>query len=204
MAFALLKGLGVPADVSSAEIDAAQAKVVRAAGCRVTDVRSKGREVEFTRLEDGLPLNYGIFHALNYRYVPVPDELNRYLLTVVGLPAGRYEVTADGRSAGTFTAAQLAAGANIASTTADPWQPGGPWNAQANLLRHLTDARHEVGLANVEGGVTLPGRPVAEELARQAAALDERIVESQRAVAKPRPYRFVVRPAAEKKVGDRK
>jgi hypothetical protein len=204
MAFALLKGLGVPADVSSAEIDAAQAKVVRAAGCRVTDVRSKGREVEFTRLEDGLPLNYGIFHALNYRYVPVPDELNRYLLTVTGLPAGRYEVSADGRSAGAYSATQLAAGVNVASTTADPWQPGGPWSAQANMLERLTDARHEVGLANVEGAATLPGRPVTEEFGQQAAAFDERIVESQRAVARPRPSRFVVRPAPEAKVNEKK
>jgi lysophospholipase L1-like esterase len=204
MAFAILKGLGAPAHVSLAEVDATQGKVVRASGCKVTDVRSRDGGLEFTRLDDGLPFNYGIFYGLNYRYVPVTDELNRYLLAVTGLPAGRYEVTADGRSAGAFTAAQLAAGVNIASTTADPWQPGGPWNAQANLLKRLTDARHEVGLANVEAGATMPGRPVTEEFGKQAAALDERIVESQRAVARPRPYRFVVRPVPGKKAGDTK
>jgi hypothetical protein len=204
MGFAVLKGLGAPAEVSSAEVDAAGAKLVRAAGCQVTDVRSKGREVQFSRLDDGLPFNYGIFYGLNYRYVPVPDELSRYLLTVTGLPAGRYEVTADGRSAGAFTAAQLAAGVNVASRTADPWQPGGPWNAQANLLKRLTDARHEVGLTNGDAGVTLPGRPVAEEFGKRAAALDERIVEAQRTVARPQPYRFVVRPVPEKKLGDKK
>jgi lysophospholipase L1-like esterase len=199
MAFALLKGLGAPAEVSAAEVDATRGNVVRAAGCRVTDVRAKDGTVEFTRLDDGLPFNYGIFYGLNYRYVPVPDELNRYLLTVTGLPVGKYEVTADGRSAGSFTAGQLAAGVNIASTTADPWQPGGPWNAQANLLKNLTDARHEVGLATSEAPVTLPGTAVAEELARRAAALDDRIVEAQRSVAKPRPYRFRVRPVPDEK-----
>jgi lysophospholipase L1-like esterase len=205
MAFAILKGMSAPADVSAAEVDAVRGKIVRAAGCKVTDVRAKDGTVEFTRLDDGLPFNYGIFYGLNYRYVPVPDELNRYLLTVTGLPAGKYEITADGRSAGAFTAGQLAAGVNISSTTADPWQPGGPWNAQANLLKNLTDARHEVGLANSEARVTLPGSPVAEDLGRQATSLDDRIVEAQRTVAKPRPYRFRVRPVPnEKKTAERK
>lgn len=199
MAFAILKGLGAPADVSAAAVDAAQGKVVRADGCKVTDIRAKDGAVEFTRLDDGLPFNYGIFYGLNYRYVPVPDELNQYLLTVTGLPAGRYEVTADGRGLGAFTAGQLAAGVNVASATADPWQPGGPWDAQASLLKHLTDARHEVAQANSEAGTALPGSRVAEDLPRQATALDERIVEAQRAAARPRPYRFVVRPAPDEK-----
>jgi hypothetical protein len=39
---------------------------------------------------------------------------------------------------------------NISSATADAWQPGGPWDAQANVVKALTDARHN--LAGARGG----------------------------------------------------
>src|SRR5262249_55055777 len=104
-----------------------------------------------------------------------------------------YEVTAAGRSTGVFSAAQLAAGVNLASATADPWQPGGPWDAQAGALKSLTDARHEVGLGSMQARLQLPGSPTAEQLGKQAGGFDERIFEMQRTVARPQPYRFVVR-----------
>jgi lysophospholipase L1-like esterase len=202
MAFAILKGLGAPADVSSVAVDAAGPQLLAATGCSVTGLAAKDGAIEFTRLDDGLPFNYGIFYPLHYRYVPVPDELNRYLLTVAGLADCRYEVAADGRGIGVFTARQLAAGVNIASATPDPWQPGGPWDAQASVLKSLTDARHEIATATVQSRAYLPGSPAAGELARQAAEFDDRIVEMQRTAAKPRPYRFVIKrhePPAEKK-----
>ena len=58
-------------------------------------VAARAGALEFTRLDEGLPFNYGIFYALNYRFVPVPNELNRYLLCVKNLPKGSYEVSAD-------------------------------------------------------------------------------------------------------------
>jgi lysophospholipase L1-like esterase len=194
MAYAILKGLGAPADVSSVRLDAAAPKLLGATGCTVTKLAAKDGGLSFTRLDEGLPFNYGIFYGLHYRFVPVPDELNRYLLTVTNLPKGRYEVRADDRGAGTFTAEQLAAGVNIASTTPDPWQPGGPWNAQANLLKSLTEARYEVLSAKADARQQLPGSPATRALAPQADRFDAQIVEMQRTVAKPRPYSFVIRP----------
>jgi lysophospholipase L1-like esterase len=198
MAFAILKGLGAPADVSSVVVDAREPKLIEAKGCTVTGLASKDGSLEFTRLDQGLPFNYSTFYGLNYRYVPVPDELNRYLLTIQGLPEGRYEVTADGRSAGTFTAAQLAAGANVASSTGDVWQPGGPWDAQAHLLKLLTDARYDVSLAKSHAHVFLPDSPAAGQLGGQADTFDEQVVGMQRTIARPQPYHFVIKPAAEK------
>jgi lysophospholipase L1-like esterase len=194
MGFAILKGLGAPADVSEAAVDARGPTLLRAKGCSVTGLAAKGGTLEFTRLDEGLPLNYGLFFPLHFRYVPVPDELARYLLTVTNLPAGRYEVTADGRSAGVFTAAQLAAGVNVASTTPDGWQPGGPWNARADLLRSVTDARHELAQAATLGGAYLPESPAAGRLARQTEQADEQIVTMQRDLARPAPFHFVIRP----------
>lgn len=198
MAFAILKGLDAPADVSSVRLDAKTTTVAEAVGCKVSDVKGEGGRLEFTRLDEGLPFNYGLFYALNFRFVPVPNELNRYLLRVENLPDGRYDVTADGRGVATFTAKQLAAGVNIASTTADAWQPGGPWNAQANVLQSLTDARHNLAVANVLARAYVPG-PTPAEMARDTVKTDEEIVALQRAAAKPRPYRFVIRRTDEPK-----
>lgn len=196
MAYAILKGLGAPADVSSVEIDAAGAKLTRADGCKVTDLEVKKERLEFTRLDGGLPFNYGLFYPLHYRYVPVPDGLNRYMLKLTGLADGKYDLSAGGKGLGVLTAAQLAAGVNLATATADPWQPGGPWAAQANVLKSLTDARHEVGMADVHARLDLPSSPAAAQLGKQAAGFDGRIVEMQRAVARPQPYRFSLRKQA--------
>ena len=193
MAFAILKGLGAPADVSSAEIDADGTRALSAKGCRVTELASKDGALEFTRLDDALPFNYGLFFQLNYRYVPLPDELNRYTLTVKNLPKGRYELTVDGRGVGVFSAEQFETGLNIASATADPWQPGGPWDAQASALKSLTDGRHEIASGSAQCRKDLPGSPTGERLGKQAGELDDKIVEMQRTVAKPQPYRFVIK-----------
>ena len=60
-------------------------------------VKASPGKIEFTRLDAGLPLNYGLFFALHFRFVPVPDELNRYRLTIKNLPEGRYNLSADER-----------------------------------------------------------------------------------------------------------
>ncbi|MFM9963247.1 MAG: SGNH/GDSL hydrolase family protein [Planctomycetaceae bacterium] len=194
MAFAILKGLGAPAEVSSAKLDFAEGKLLDADGCDVTNIRREDSRLEFTRLDVGLPFNHGIFFALHYRFVPVPNELNRYLLSVKNLPAGKYDVTADDRAVGSFTAAQLGEGVNIASTTANAWQPGGPWNAQADALVHLTNARSELDVANLLGRLHLSGSPLIGELATATRPTNERLEELQRLVAKPRPFRFVIQP----------
>ena len=114
-----------------------------------------------------MPLNYGLFFTLNFRFVPIPDQLNRYLLSVKNLAAGRYTVTVDGRKLGTFTAQQLARGANIASSTANAWQPGGPWDAQATVLKSLTEARDKIMLAGSLANANDGGSPVVTALDQQ-------------------------------------
>ena len=195
MAFAILKGLGAPADVSSAKLDFADGKLLSAAGCEVTQIRREDQRLEFTRLDEGLPFNHGIFFALHYRFVPVPNELNRYLLSVQNLPAGKYDVSADDRAVGSFTAAQLKDGVNIASTTANAWQPGGPWNAQADALVHLTNARNELEVANLLGRLHLSVSALVGELANATQPTNAQLEELQRLVARPRPYRFVIQPS---------
>lgn len=191
MAFAILKGLGAPPEVSSASIDFATAAVTAAAGCQVRDVEKGDQgELEFTRLDEGLPVNFGLFGALNFRFVPFHSELNRYLLAVANLPEGQYLLTVDGREVGKFPHAQLAKGVNISFATTNAWQPGGPWDAQATALKSLTEARSRLAVSELMWNAHLPGSSQGAEIAEQAREIDARLQELQRTVARPTPYRY--------------
>lgn len=197
MAFVLLRGLGAPAGVSSATIDADDPpRLVEAAGCAVTDLEGSARGVAFTRIEEGLPVNFGLFGALNFRFVPFHEAMNPTMLAVRGLEPGDYEILADDRSLGVFAAGALARGVNLSSATADPWQPGGPWEAQAGVLQLLTQARNDIEHSRYWIDAYLTRHPDPEGLERHAAGIEEALVAYQRALAKPYPYAFVVRPAS--------
>lgn len=192
MASAFLKGFHAPAEVSQAEIDVTQKKAT-SAGCQISDIRQLDDGCEFTRLDDGLPFNGGLFYALNFAYVPFPRDFNAYRLQVTGLADGKYELAVNRRSTARFTAKQLAAGVDIASTTTNAWQPGGPWDAQASVLRSLTEARHELESARLLSRLYLAGQPLADELDQESQPTEDKLVELQRLAARPRPYRFVIR-----------
>lgn len=192
MAWAILKGLDAPAEVSNARIDFEGPSVLATSRCQVTDLEREGSTLQFTRLDDGLPFNGGLFYALNFRFVPVIDELNRYLLRVDHLPPGRHVLQIDGQAIGTYTAAQLSTGVNISSATANGWKPGGTWSAQAQVLQALTDARHQLAIAQLLAKLNMPESKLPSELAGSATATDEKLMTLQRQAAQPRPYRFVL------------
>ena len=195
MGFAVIKGLGAPREVSSVVIDAAAGRVESATGCTVSDLTCGADGVRFTRLDEGLPLNFGLFGALRFRHIPILDEMNRYSLTVKGLAPGNYEIAASERKLGTFSAGQLASGVNLASATADPWVPGGPWEAQAWLVNMLTDARNDAIQPDKFLDDYLKHNPNRPEVARQTRDVNAAIEALQRETAKPVPYHFVIRPA---------
>ena len=191
MAYAILKGLGARGDVSSCVIDAAAGSAVESSGCRITDVMSENDSLSFTRLDKGLPFNNGLFSTLSYRFVPM-HELSRYQLAVRNLKPGRYKLTVSGREVGTWPAGQLAAGLDISSSTSNVWQPGGPWDAQASVLKSLTDARHDVDSATRQALATLPEIPLPAPLAEQSDHVNEELEQMQRMAAQPRPYHYVL------------
>ena len=191
MAWTILKGLGAPSEVSSCTMDARQVRAASASGCRVIDLESSDNSLAFTRLDDGLPFNNGLFAVHDWRFVPM-NQLNAYELTAQNLRPGSYTLTAGGREVGTWHSADLQRGINIASATANVWQPGGPWDAQATALKSLTDARHNLQTATQYLTGYLPDSPVIAPLKQQASVENARLEEMQRLVAKPRPYRFVL------------
>lgn len=194
MAYAILKGLGAPAEVSSAAVDARSLSVTEARGCVVSDVAALPEGgVAFTRLDEGLPVNLGILSAFSYVWVPVPNGLNGYRLKVTNLPGGDYEIFASGRAVGAASSASLARGINISSMTANGWQPGGPWDAQSGLVKELTAGRDRIAVSEFLRSRFAAQHPDSPELDRLTREIDERIIELQRATAKPYPYRFEIR-----------
>lgn len=197
MAYAILKGLEAPADVSSLTIDGQTLQVEAASGCAGSDVTRDGMAIEFSRLDHGLPFNYGLFYALHYVWVPVPQELSRYILTVKNLPVGKYRITADGRGLGNFNAQSLAQGVNLTFATENGWVPGGPWNAQANVLRELTDSRHDLAASQLIARTFLKDESLLTKLKVTEVKADAELINMQREVARPRSYRFRIEPIPE-------
>ena len=195
MAHAMLLGLGAPAEVSSLAIDAAALRIASEENCRANGLRCIPDGIAFRRLDQGLPLNLGIFSALNHRWIPIPDTLNGYRLRVTGLAPGDYEVRAEGRLLGKYTADQLSRGENIASATSNGWEPGGPWDAQSDAVREIIDARDKAWGGEHFRGQFNGDNPASAKLQRQAAAADDALVALARGIAKPYPYRFEIRRA---------
>ena len=169
--------------------------MIRANGCRITDLKKLPDGVTFVRTDAGLPMNLGILSALQYQFVPVPETLNRYQLAVKGLTSGRYTVHAEGRLLGTYDAKQLADGVNISSATADGWVPGGPWDAQSDAVKELVDARDKLWMGGQFRSQYNDNNPNAVALAADFVRLDQQLTELARAQARPYPYRFEVRSA---------
>lgn len=199
MAFAILEGLDAPAEVSSVAIDANVPAVATAEGCAVSNLKGDATRLEFDRLDAGLPLNLGLFGALQYRFIPIPDRLNRYMLTIRNLPEGEYAVSADGRPLGKWPAKRLNQGVNLSSATADGWQPGGPWEAAAWSLTELTEARSKLAQSTIELTRRLPNSPILADIDAQAREANRRLEDLQHTLVAPRPFHFVVEPAEPKK-----
>ena len=192
MALVILKGLRAPDLVSAMSIDANDGNLIASEGCRVTNIRVQKDGVTFTRLDEGLPLNRGILSSLDHRWVPIPDRLNRYELRIIHLPAGDYTIRAEERSLGTVTAEQLSQGMNIASMTADAWEPGGPWDAQSDVVKELVEARDHLLYGRLLQQTYAANNPEKVDLQHDYAELDKRVIELQRKSAHPRPFRFEV------------
>jgi lysophospholipase L1-like esterase len=139
MARALLKAWNAPAVVSDVTIDAAAKKIVNAQNSQVTGLQATaGGGLTWTQLDAALPMP--IFHradasdpvvSLALDSSDFTDGLNRQILRVTGIAAGSYELLIDGKPVGDFTAATLAAGANLATLVT-------PMAVQAAAVHALT------------------------------------------------------------------
>ncbi len=148
MAYLFLKAQGFAGqEVADVRIDAARGRVLRAGNCTVDGLGSKGRTLSFDYTARALPYPMDTVargmgarrsQAEACRLVPFTEEMNRETLAVEGLPQGDYALSIDGERIGTWSAAELAAGINLAQI---PWTPQ---YRQALEVMHLNELRWEI------------------------------------------------------------
>jgi len=199
MAWAVLKGLGASAKVSTAEIDGAAPKMVAVDGCRIENLKRAGGALSFDRLDEALPMPIDERAEAALKLAPITEELNRLELRVTGLPGGNYSVTIDGESAGKVTAEQLAKGWNLANAA-------GPITKQSReVLKLVFDKNNiffrrwrDVQLFSFPGWAQ--GPEIEAKRAAEIARLNQQIseVEAQiEKVRKPTSHHFELKPAAD-------
>ncbi len=181
MAATVLKGLNAPGEVSSATIKA-DGKVAEAKHCKITDVSAKDGKLSFTRLDEVGPWPIQTSAKTSLNLLPEELKLSQYLLHVTGLADGPYKVNINGKSAGTVSAKDLAAGWNL--TTAFDGALGDRANAIATLISKLQSGLNNNWRAASKAKDT-------EKLAAAQKEIDETEAELQ-ALIQPVPLKFEI------------
>ena len=191
MAEAVLKTWNAPAAVTSASIDGVHAKVNEAVNTEVTQLlRAKGG-LTWVQNDHALPLPLSPaatnpFLSLVLQVSDLYHSLDQETLRVAGLAEGAYELQIDERAVGTFSAAQLAAGVNLATLET-------PMLAQARLVALDTEEKNEIESIRFNLAYDLRDAKLEETLKKLATAI-ETAVARQRKDAQPVPHHYTLLP----------
>ena len=192
MAEGLLKSWNAPAVVTDVELDAARKEPVRQRNTRISDLLA-GKTVTWTQADEALPMAFDMrdpLTALAVRSSDVVDALDKQPLKVRGLAAGRYTLKIDGETAGTFSAAELAAGINLATLPT-------PMVRQAAEVHALTLRHNNIHFTRWRQVQVPLEKDTTPHLMSALLALDELemdLVRQQRAAAQPRPRHYELAP----------
>jgi len=187
MAEALLKSWNAPALVAAVEIDAVTGAVTRAENTAVAELNTKDG-LSWIETDQALPMPIEKDSRISFA-IHSSDFMNALddePLRVKGLPAGSYTLNIDGGSVGTFTAAQLATGVNLAELAT-------PMAAQAGEVLLLTHYHNHLRYSS-RRFVSFPLSKYGFETTRPALdaldMLESDVVSAQRAAAQPKPHRY--------------
>ncbi len=190
MAASLLQAWHAPSLVTSVEIDAASGTIAKADNTAVDSLDRKNG-LRWTQTDLALPMPLDLPEEaieIALRYFPIEEALNREMLEVRGLSAGRYRLRIDEEDIGTFDADQLAGGINLAAMKT-------PMSEQAQVVLDLTHRHNNLHFARwrmVEDALKdyklAKTRVVMEDL----NALEAEVIGQQRFMATPRPHRYVL------------
>jgi lysophospholipase L1-like esterase len=192
MAEAILKGWNAPALISSVTIDAASAKPLETDNASITALTHRNNTLTWTETEAALPLPLSATKneadALILRLTDITQQLNQEPLRITNLPPGTYNLTIDDTTIGTFTAAALASGINLAEY-ATPMQQQAqnvayPVSDSAES-RH-TDLRRQIDGIDLASSPTIPGTLETLQSREQAQIYN---------AATPKPHHYQLTPA---------
>jgi len=141
MAYFFLKGQGVPSLVSNVELDAASGKVIQAENADVSGIKPTNGGWTFTVTEKALPFPVPEGARGMLELIPVEQELNQQTIRVKALAEGTHVLSIDGKIVATHTAAEWAAGINLALNRDTPQVKQAENVAKINEKRRRTEAR---------------------------------------------------------------
>ena len=130
MAYTLVGALGYTGPVSSLTLDTRRG-LVAAERCTVTGLQIESNKISFIRRDAALPSFVGTNATVIAACFPLVQSLREYRLALTGLPTGTWQLTVGTAGVvGDFTAAQLAAGVDLADAP-------GPWRALGEHVETL-------------------------------------------------------------------
>jgi lysophospholipase L1-like esterase len=143
MAFLILKGIGADGRILDLAIDAKAGKVVRSEGQTVTELTKSKDGLVMTRKVSAFPFETSGSPA-GIDFAPWYDTLNRNMLTVTGLSAPWYILTADddGKPLKVLSKDELARGVNLSDLGI-----GLPEYRTAGFIASLVDEKHSARYA---------------------------------------------------------
>jgi lysophospholipase L1-like esterase len=182
MAYGILKGLGFPTAVSAVTIDVSAGADGKASGtnCMASGVTRQGDNLRFERTDAALPFFPDEARPI-LKWAPILEELNQYMLKVVGLKPGKYSIRLGSAAVAEFHASALAEGVNLAEAALRV----GPVAEQVKAVKAAVEAKNKYHHDRIFRGVVLSQASVpdwlgisisgAEIEARRKAAFDERM-----------------------------
>jgi len=185
MAQTLLLGWHAPALVEECVVDAEKLQGLRGP---IRDVKRADATLSWTWTSK-LPLPRDPrWDEVSLEVEQVTQRLNQYTLTVLNLPAGRYELTANDRNVGIWTAAELAQGIDLNRVQ------DFPTHARASeLLSTVQQRRRQIYQAWRKG---IQSDPIDAVRPTQAAETETApLAERIRTLAQPQPIALRLSPA---------
>lgn len=189
MAWTILKQLDAPALVSCGCLDVSRwlrSKVVCENNCDLANVKVSDGAVSFDRLDAALPMPIDARATSALTLAPVTDDLNRYVLKIMGLKADSYDLAIDGLKVATVARAELEQGFNLAAVST-------PNAVQAMQVLDLVFKKNNAYFERWRK-VQLANGP-----AERLAELDKQIADFEaqiEAARQPKNHRFELKPVS--------
>ncbi len=176
MAWLFLRAQGAPAVVSRTVIDV-RTRAVQAENASVAEASFADGGVGFTLTSRSLPFPIANDARPALDYADIVTDLDREELVVVGLAEGSWRIEIDGAAVATRTAAELAAGVNLALVSATPQYRQALQVMTQNEERRSVERRLRA-VAMVEHKLLKAGEADLSDPAQVLAAVERRLAGS--------------------------
>lgn len=201
MASAVLEAWNAPDTVADIEIDAADGKVVKSLGSKISGLSVTPQKIAFTEADSALPWpidrnpegNKDTLLVLGV--TDIEQALNRYQLKLVNLPAANYLLSVDGTNVATLSREALQAGVDLAAL------PELPANKQAGALLSVIRKHNDLHFQRwraLQVPNSTNGKTITADIQSRMTDLDNQeagVIKTIPAAALPKPHTVVLTPA---------